>query len=96
MSLPVSGADKNRMLRFYKTIANDLIDKHQRYDWAISYLNLAMEIDQNEPEIIISKNKKKLFLLIFILIFQKLFLKYFIFHFILTSYKAYVYKPIST
>ena len=43
--------DKNRMLKFYKDLGNNLIDKHQRYDWAISYLQMALEIDQNEPEI---------------------------------------------
>ena len=43
--------DKNKMLKFYKTLATNLIDKHQRYDWAISYLQMALEIDENEPEI---------------------------------------------
>jgi len=43
--------DQNKMLAFYQSLANNLIDKHQRYDWAISYLNLAMEIDPNDPRI---------------------------------------------
>ncbi len=43
--------DKNKMLKFYADLANGLIDNHQRYDWAISYLQLAMEVDPNDPEI---------------------------------------------
>ncbi len=43
--------DKNKMLGFYAELANGLIDQHQRYDWAISYLQMAMQIDPNDPEI---------------------------------------------
>jgi tetratricopeptide (TPR) repeat protein len=43
--------DKNKMLGFYADLANGLINQHQRYDWAISYLQMAMQIDPNDPEI---------------------------------------------
>ena len=44
--------DKNVMLNFYKKAAGDiLINETQKYDWAVFYLQLGMQVDQNDPEL---------------------------------------------
>lgn len=44
--------DKNLLLDFYKSAAGDiLINQQRKYDWAIYYLNLALQVDPNDPEI---------------------------------------------
>ena len=44
--------DKNKLLAFYEDVSvNELIDRQQKYDWAIYYLNLALQVDSSDPRI---------------------------------------------
>ncbi len=44
--------DKNKLLSFYEDVSvNVLIDQQQKYGWAITYLNLGMSVDPNDPRI---------------------------------------------
>jgi len=46
-----SRVDQSKLLTFYKQSVNKMMDEQQRYDWAVKYLNLAVAIDQNDPEL---------------------------------------------
>jgi len=44
--------DKNKLITFYEDVGvRLLIDKQQKYKWALHYLNLAMQVDPNDPRI---------------------------------------------
>jgi len=44
--------DKNKLLAFYEDVGvRLLIDKQQKYDWAINFLNLGIQVDPNDPRI---------------------------------------------
>ena len=43
--------DKNQLIAFYAALANTLMDDYQRYDWAVKYLLLGLEVDFNQPEL---------------------------------------------
>lgn len=44
-------SDQNKILTFYKRSVNMMMDRQQRYDWSVKFLNSAMKLDQNDPEI---------------------------------------------
>ena len=44
--------DKNKLLSFYEDVGvNLLIDQQQKYDWALFYLNLGLQVDPSDPRI---------------------------------------------
>ena len=43
--------DKNLMLGFYKKAANILINQSQKYDWAVYYLQIGLQVDTSDPEL---------------------------------------------
>ena len=44
--------DRNKMMAFYKDVCiTNMIEKQQKYTWAIKYLAMAYKMDPNDPEI---------------------------------------------
>ena len=43
--------DKNLMVDFYKRAADILINQTQKYDWAVYYLQIGMQVAPNDPEL---------------------------------------------